>query len=214
MRSVLVVVPLVLVGCDGGENRPDATVIIRPDAPIDAPKPCGAQPTYGMVTPMDEVASRDLDVNPTQIAYDAAIDTNPKFDDFSLQLFKGLGVFMTGEIGPTTLALTGDEANYETCGACALIYVDLDPEADYQDDGVYMVTSGTLNITAVTPNLKGTLNNAKFTHVNIDPDSYRSTPIGDCDSEITSLAFDFPVETSAPEFTSAKRHPRLRKPAR
>jgi hypothetical protein len=75
------------------------------------------------------------------------------------------------------------ETNYETCG-----------------DGAYMATSGVLALTTVTPNVKGTLSNTNFTHVTVDPDTYHSTPVGDCTSSITSIAFDFPVTTD-PAFT-------------
>src|SRR5665647_1507141 len=159
MRIAFVVASVLLVGCDGGSSHPDATIIVQPDAPIDAPKPCGATPTYGTVTPMDEIASRDLDVNPTEVYYDAAMNPDVKFDDLSLQLFKGLGAYTTGEIVPGVVALSGPETNYETCGACVLIYVDLDPANMFMDDGVYMASGGTINLTTLTPNIKGTLSN-------------------------------------------------------
>jgi len=210
MRTASLVASLFLVACGGGESRPDASIIVQPDAPLDAPKPCGATATYGTVTPMDEIASRDLDANPTEIYYDAAMNTDPKFDDLSIQLFKGLGAYTTGELVPGVVALSGPETNYETCGACVLIYVDLDPDNEFMDDGVYMASGGTINLTTLTPNIKGTLSNVQFTHVTIDPDTFRSTPVGDCTSTMTSMAFDFPVTTSAPAFTSATQR-RLRK---
>lgn len=201
----LVVASLLVVGCNGGESHPDATIIVQPDAPIDAPKPCGATPTYGTVTPMDEIASRDLDVNPTELYYDAAMNPDVKFDDLSLQLFKGLGAYTTGEIAPGVVALSGPETNYETCGACVLIYVDLDPANEFMDDGVYMATGGTINLMTVTPNIKGTLSNVSFTHVTIDADTFHSTPVGDCTSTMTSMAFDFPVTTDMPFKGNSKR---------
>jgi hypothetical protein len=97
------------------------------------------------------------------------------------------------------VSLSGPESNYETCGACVLIYVDLDPDNEFMDDGVYMATGGTINLMTLTPNIKGTLSNVSFTHVTIDPDNnYHSTPVGDCDSMMMSMAFDFPVTTDVP----------------
>ena len=58
-----------------------------------------------------------------------------------------------------------------------------------------MATGGTLNIMGVSPNLRGTLSNVTFTHVMIDADTYRSTPVGDCESTLTSMDFNFPVTT-------------------
>jgi hypothetical protein len=211
MRTLFVVSSLFLVACGGGESRPDASIIVQPDAPLDAPKPCGATPAYGTVTPMDEIATRSADTNPEEIYYDAAMNTDTKFDDLSLQLFKGLGAFTTGEIVPGVVALSGAETNYETCGACVLIYVDLDPDNDFADDGVYMASGGTINLMTLSPNIKGTLSNVQFTHVTIDADTFHSTPVGDCQATVTSMAFDFPVTTDVPPpaFVSGKN--RLRK---
>ncbi len=194
MRIALLVASVLLVACgDGGQTRPDATMIVQPDAP---PEPCGATPMYGTVTPAGETASRDLDVNPTEIYYDAELNMDALVDSLSLQLFKGLGAFTAGEIVPGVVALSGPEANYETCGACVLLYVDLDPESG-TENGVYMATGGTINLMTLTPNIKGTLSNVTFTHVSIDDETFASTPIGDCDSMVTSMAFDFPVTTAA-----------------
>lgn len=194
MRIPLLVASVVLVGCgDDGQARPDATMIVQPDA---APRPCTATPMYGTVTPTDEVASRDLDTNPTQIFYDGSLNADALVDNLSLQLFKELGVFTTGEIVPGAVALTGPEVNYETCGACVLIYTDIDPVSG-TEDSVYMATAGTLNLMEVSPNLRGTLSNVTFTHVTIDADTFASTPVGDCDATLTSMEFNFPVTTDA-----------------
>lgn len=193
MRIALLVASVLFVACgDDGDARPDATPIVQPDA---ASRPCTATPMYGTVTPTDEVASRDLDVNPTEIFYDGSLNADVKFDNLSIQLFKGLGAFTTGEIVPGVIALDGAEANYETCGACVLIYTDLDPDAGFVEDSVYMASGGTINLMTLTPNIKGTLSGVTFTHVTIDPDSFASTPVGDCEATLTSLAFDFPVTT-------------------
>ena len=192
MRIALLVASVVLVGCgDDGAARPDATMIVQPDA---APRPCTATPMYGTVTPTDEVASRDLDTNPTQIFYDGSLNADPLTDNLSVQLFKGLGVFTTGEIVAGAIALTGAEIDYETCGACVLLYTDVDPGSG-MEDSVYMATGGTLNLMGVSPNIRGTLSNVTFTHVTIDMDTYHSTPVGDCDATLTSIGLDVPVTT-------------------
>jgi len=212
MRNAILVASLFLVACGGGESGPDASIILQPDAPLDAPKPCGATPMYGTVTPMDEIATRSADTNPEEIFYDAAMNTDVKFDNLSMQFFKGLGAFTTGEIVPGIVSLSGPETNYETCGACVLIYVDLDPDNEFQDDGVYMATGGTINIMTTTPNLKGTLSNVGFTHVTVDPNNnYHSTPVGDCDATVMSMAFDFPVTTDTGMAFTSKSKSRVRK---
>jgi hypothetical protein len=192
MRIPLLIASILLVGCgDDGAIRPDATMIVQPDA---APRPCTATPMYGTVTPADEAASRDADTNPTEIFYDASLNADVQVDNLSIQLFKELGVFTTGEIVAGPVALTGAEVNYETCGACVLIYTDVDPDSG-MEDSVYMATGGTLNLMGVTPNIRGTLSNVTFTHVTIDADTYASTPVGDCDATLTSLEFNIPVIT-------------------
>ena len=192
MRNALLVASVVLVGCgDDGAARPDATMIVQPDA---APRPCTATPMYGTVTPTDEVASRDLDPNPTQIFYDGSLNADALTDNLSIQLFKELGAFTTGEIVPGAIALTGPEIDYETCGACVLLYTDIDPSSG-TEDSVYMATGGTLNLMGVSPNIRGTLSNVTFTHVTIDADTYHSTPVGDCEATLTFLEFNVPVTT-------------------
>lgn len=211
MRNASLVASLLLVACGGGEDRPDASIIVQPDAPLDAPKPCTATPTYGTVTPMDEIATRSADTNPEEIFYTATMNPDVKFDDLSLEMFKGLGAYTTGEIVPGIVALSGPETNYETCGACVLIYTDWDDAAeDY--DSTYMATGGTINIMTTSPNIKGTLSNVAFTHVTVDPDNnYRSTPVGDCDSTVMSMAFDFPVTTDTGMAFSASKGKPVRK---
>lgn len=199
----LVVVSLMMVACGGGKEPPPM-VIGQPDAAVDAPRPCLAEASYGTPTPMDEIGVRDLDVNPTEIYYEGALNADAKYDSLSIQLFKGFGAYEAGEIVPGVIALQGAENNYETCGACVLVYVDIDPNNEYADEGIYMVDGGTLNIMSIEPTFKGRISNANFTHVTIDPDTFRSTPVGDCASSIMTYDFDFALTTdSGMAFTSS-----------
>jgi hypothetical protein len=157
-----------------------------------------------------ETATRDADTNPEQIFYDAALNADALFDNVSIQLYKDLGTFVGGEIEPRIVALSGAEANYETCGACVLVYVDVDPDSEFEAAGEYMAEGGTLNLMSVTPNLRGRLSNVTLTHVHIDSNTFRSTPVGDCSSSITSLEFDIPVETEMGFRDSKPRHLRKR----
>ena len=49
-------------------------------------------------------------------------------------------------------------------------------------------------------------NNLSHRDFTIDPDNnYHSTPVGDCDATMTSIAFDFPVTTDMAFTSSSKR---------
>lgn len=198
MRTAALLVPAlvsVLAACgdDGGSGvRIDAR-IIGDDAPPPDARPCLA-PQLGALTPMDEYAERDADTNPEYIYYDAAINADPQYDYISLELYKGYGAFTDGEIEPQTIQLTGDEAAFESCGACVLIHADYDEDQETALGGTYLAVGGALDITGVSPNLRGTLINAQFAQITIDDEGV-STPTGACATEVASFAFDFPVTT-------------------
>lgn len=186
--------PGLLVACGGSDDRPDASIIQPVDAALDAPAPCLAQATYGAVTPASEEAFRDADTMPEIIFYKSALNMDVKLDELWIELWKGSGAYETGEIVAGAVALAGPEVNYATCGACVLIDVDVDP--DTGREGTLLATGGTLNLTSVSPNLKGTLSNVTLTQVAIDDESSESTPLGnDCHATVTSIAFDIPVTT-------------------
>jgi hypothetical protein len=190
------VAPLAACG-GGGDDGPtlvDADDTTPPDAanttPDAAPVQCLAD-DYGTVTPMQQGAQTDNLTTPMYIVYEAGL--NADTDVLSVQLYPGFGVFSGGAIAPGTYELTGGETQYETCGACVLVYTNFD---GMNTQGTpYLATAGTLTITSVSPNLAGTLSNLTFQSVTIlDAAPYTSTPAGDgCTASITSLAFDAPV---------------------
>jgi hypothetical protein len=212
MRCSSLIASVLLVACGGGsDDRPDASIIQQPDAAIDAPLPCLAQATYGAVTPASEDAYRDLDTMPDIIFYTSALNMDVKVDELWIELWKGSGAYETGEIVAGAVALTGPEINYATCGACVLIDVDVDPSTGRE--GTLLATGGTLNLTSVSPNLKGTLSNVTLTQVAIDDQTSESTPIGNnCNTTVMSIAFDVPVRLEM-AFQS-QRHGKRRGPTR
>jgi hypothetical protein len=206
-KRTFVIASVLLVACGGSDDHPDAMIIQPVDAAIDAPLPCLAQPTYGAVTPANQEAFRDADTTPDIIFYKSALNLDVKVDDLWIELWKGSGAYETGEIVAGAVALTGPEVNYATCGACVLIDVDVDP--DTGREGTLLATGGTLNLTSVSPNIKGTLSNVTLTQVLIDDETSESTPAGnDCNATVTSIAFDFPVTTEMA--FRAKRHGKRR----
>ena len=169
---------------------------------MDAPVECQAEAAYGMPTFADAYAGRDLDTNPESAYYNGSM--NMDFDDLTIELYKGYGAFAETEIVPTSVQLTGEEADYFTCGACVLIYANWDRDAE-EAEMVYLAIGGTLTISQVSPNLQGTLLNASFVHVDID-DEGASMPSPDaCASSIASASFDAVVETDPPKFAPGPR---------
>lgn len=206
MRTVLislfVTASLAACGDDGGSSVADARQV-----GMDAPVECQADTAYGNPTLADVLAGRDLDTNPESEYFNGSM--NMDFDDLTIELYKGYGVFTKGEIVPTSVQLTGDEADYFTCGACVLIYANWDRDAETAEM-VYLAIGGTLDITQVSPNITGTLLNASFIHVDIDSDG-ASTPSPDaCASTIAQVAFDSVVTTDPPAAFAPSRHPRGR----
>lgn len=194
----LFVVSLAACGDDGGKATVDARQV-GSDAPVE----CAAEVAYGDPTAADAYAGRDLDTNPESIYYNGSM--NMDYDDLSIELYKGYGAFAETEIVAGTVQLTGEEAAYETCGACVLIYANWDREAE-TSDMIYLAIGGTLNITSVSPNITGNILNATFVHVDIDDEGV-STPSADqCMSSIASFAFDAVVETDPPQAFAPAKH--------
>ena len=120
---------------------------------------------------------------------------NADVDILNIQMYDGFGAFAGGVVAPGTYTITGDDLNYKTCGLCLFVRTNL---SDYPnsfagtptgDDGYY-VTGGTVVISAVTPNIVGTVADLTFEHVTVAAD-YTSTPHADgCVSAITSASFD------------------------
>jgi hypothetical protein len=112
-----------------------------------------------------------------------------------VELYAGYGVFKpNGVAGPVTTGtfqITGAELDYATCGVCVRILTDA-TQTDYADD--YLATAGTINITSVGTatgqTLAATVTNLTFQHVNIDPNTFESTPAGDtCNSAMSNVNF-------------------------
>ena len=193
-----------LAACGGGGSSGADAQIILNDAAPDA-RPCGASPQYGSPTAMNEIATRDADTMPEEIYYESALNADPQYDAITLQLYKGFGAFETGEIEPKLIPLNVTESQYETCGACVILYADYDDATGATLGGTYLASGGSLNLAGVSPNIRGMLLNTRLVEVMIDEDTGVSTPTGNCAAELMSFQFDFPVTTEAPAFTGANK---------
>jgi hypothetical protein len=192
---------LMVAACGGGgdDNTADRMIITTgPDAgegPGDpdaggGPVTCTATESYGAATIGNQSAVYNMTPNPDLLAGFGTLNDDTTPDVFQVELYKGFGPFMTGEIVPGTYQLTGAELDYATCGVCVRILSDLNTaNGEYVDD--YFQTGGTVTITSVSPNLTLTVSNITLEHVTINPQTFESTPVGDgCESAITSGSFD------------------------
>lgn len=195
MKAVirLVLFSSLIAACGGGSSSPGDDDDTPPtdssnpqsDGPVGGA--CTAESSYSAASATAEpgvyacetagCAVSDADV----VFVDGTLNADATPDLISIELWKGSGAFTTA-ITTGTFQITGEEANYATCGACALIYT------DRSDTGIvdtYMATAGTITITTLTPMISGTIENATFTHVTIDEKTAESAPVGDCDSAAT-----------------------------
>ena len=163
-----------------------------PDAPSEAA--CLLPKALGAVTPtQQEGHSRKSSMSATSpdnfyLFADLNQDQTP--DILLVDLWTGYGAFQNGfPNGPTTVQLTGEEASYETCGACITVQTDYTMSGPTGDP--YIATAGTLNLTAANANsIAGSLSNVTFTHVTIDQMSGVTAPHADgCSGTLTSVTF-------------------------
>ncbi len=159
---------------------------------------CQATATYGDATIGQAAAGGQLTdacvatSPPDFINYQGTLNADATPDVLDIELYNGFGVYGNG-IATGSVTIAGDEAQYATCGACVLLYADVDAQG--MPGSLYMATSGTINVTSIAPNVTGTLANIVWTHVDIDPSTFMSTPNADaCMSGVTSVAFDAPIE--------------------
>jgi hypothetical protein len=193
-RILLVSVAASLVACgdDGGSGSNTDARIVGMDAAIE----CEAEQAYGTPTLTEMYAGRDLDTNPETAYVNGSINTD--YDDLTIELYKGFGVFTDTEIIATTVTIGGDEANYDTCGACVMLYANWNRETS-EAEQLYIAIGGTLNITQVSPNFQGNLLNATFERIVEDADGAYVKAPGNCMSSIASVSFDAVVETDPPK---------------
>lgn len=164
-----------------GDDDDDAGTNVDSGPDIDAPAvACTAAATYGDEALLNPVAQQ---VNAGLIVFEGELNADALPDLFALQLYDGFGVFTDG-IAPGTYEITGDEAQFATCGLCALLITD-GGEADS-----YLATSGSVTITSISPNLTGTVTNLTYTHVDIDDNDTSTPSASGCQSDIAALSFD------------------------
>jgi hypothetical protein len=107
--------------------------------------------------------------------------------------------------GDTLTTMTGidlsTQSDYQTCGACVVLAVALDANGDFlAEPQTFISVSGTLNVTTLpafpatgTSRITGSVSNVVFEHVSIDSITGVTTKLDNCQTTLTSAAFDSPV---------------------
>ncbi|NVB81442.1 MAG: hypothetical protein HOV81_23810 [Kofleriaceae bacterium] len=185
---------------------------------VDAPAPCLANDTYAPTfAGSDDQFADDYpaegsgsDATRHVMFYTGYLNQDPLPDALYLDLWQGYGGFGSGDIKTGQYVISGEDAAYSTCGICAYLAADVDPDngpADY-----YFAQSGVVNITSITTNLTGTLQNVNFARVGIDPETGdpSDTAVGDCQSTIASASFSGPIEVQTGSGSAATGKIRVR----
>ncbi len=165
--AALPIIPIALA-CGGGDSG--GKISVRPDAAaaIDAaPVVCTAAATYtgvvsGSNTQFAGSANAGSDL---QVYWAGRMDPTAMPDFIEIDLFNGVGPFSAG-ITPQTISLTGDEADFATCGACVRMFTDLHKVGSNTEiTDIYMPTAGTLQLTSTTDNFTGTVTGLQLQHM-------------------------------------------------
>jgi hypothetical protein len=140
--------------------------------------------------------------------FDGLLNTESMPDDLHVELWAQSGGFGANDIKTGTYQITGAELNYETCGICVFVNTDLHQSgSDVAITDNYLATSGSVTLTSVGTNgsgtLAGSISNVMFTHVTLDPNSGSSTPVGDCNTMISSATFSATLQAGMFQGTSA-----------
>ncbi len=97
---------------------------------------------------------------------------------------------------PATGSFTLGE-NYATCNNCVLMVTDYNP-GDGTYDKLLLAREGTLDISSITTNFSGSINNAILEEVTIDPSTFVSTPVpGGLEICINNFLFNTPIGSTS-----------------
>ncbi len=136
-----------------------------------------------------------------EVVWEGVLDTSATPSDLELTFVSGFEPFLH-QIEPTSAIDLSLEGDYQSCGACVLL------EVQYAADGVtplaapemFLAFSGSMNLVGVPSfpavagdRISGSISNAVFNHVSIDPTTYVTTVVDACQITLTSATFDAPV---------------------
>jgi hypothetical protein len=190
-------------GDDDSEVRPDAMFRVTPDAavqpdatPVVADNTCGVASDYGTLGSLAGQADYTLQNGSTTdyvtdlSAATPMSATQAAPDILLIELWDNFGVFNGGPAKTGTFQITGDETDYDTCGACVLLLANYTSNAPTK---LLLATAGTVTVTSVGTAsgqmTKASIANATFVEIAYDAATGYSTVAGStCPSPITSAA--------------------------
>jgi len=193
--AALPIIPIALAcgGDDGGGK-----ITVRADAAkqIDAaPVVCTAAASYtGVVAGSNtQFAGSNGSGSDLQVYWAGRMDPTAMPDFIEIDLYNGVGPFSAG-ITPQTISLTGDEANYATCGACVLMFTDLHTVgSDVEITDFYFPTAGTLMLTSTTDDFMGTVTGLQMQHMIVSGNML--VPANDgCVTSVPSMTMNAVIE--------------------
>lgn len=210
---LVTIVPLLACGGDDG-NKVDSGIHVQDSngsgsgSGSGSNVACTADASYGTAdfgSGSDQFAETSGSGNMHTIVWGAVVGSTSASgmpDAVQLELYANFGAFAGSDIHTGTFQLTGDEANYATCGVCLRMFTDLHMQgSDIASTDDYFATAGTVTLSTITGNtFSGTLSNVTFQHVNIGSD-FTSTPVGDCTSTMSAGTMNAPLTVGSAAFT-------------
>jgi hypothetical protein len=167
-------------GVDAGAGVP------TPDAAVVEPAKCSPNTSFGDLGMVGMGAFNAMD---GMDAYIYLVHADIKgTDDLLVELWAEAGSVFAAGIKTGTFPLTGNEATYDTCGACVMIE---SAELDY------IATGGTLKLTSIAGKLTGSLENVTLEGFEYDnADNLVARP--DCMATIARATFDLALAPEPP----------------
>jgi len=174
----------------GPENRePDLDRI---------PAECVIADDYASAPEQDDAYVGETDDGDRYMFVETTVEANGNTHLVAVDLWDGYGVFEEGW-GPGEYQISGDETEYDSCGACVYVLEDYDSE-DNTYGRLLMADGGWVNVEALDANaetghLTGYLEDVTFREVTENEDGYYEVEEG-CTTGLDSFEFDAAV---APE---------------
>jgi hypothetical protein len=165
------------IGGDTDTSGTDTDVAGDTDLPsdTDALADCAADADLGALT----LNNGDLIVGDSWYTFYQSLNDDLLPDFFQIEVYGNTTQF-PGLPETGTFEISGENAQYTSCGVCVLLLADVD------GDGIagqtYLATSGSVTLTQTGPALVGTYSDLVFERVEIDPDTYVSATVGECAS--------------------------------
>lgn len=192
-----------LVGCtpsgddddDNGTPTPSGSPTGTPTQQCTAPDDLGTISATFDGTVQEQTDQNGAGTGQFVIQALAQLDSDTLPDFAGLELWEGYGAF-TGGFATGAVNITGDEADYLTCGACFVVYGDVDVNSGNITQ-LYMSSAGTITIDTIGTNVgdqvSGSISGMTLRELDLNDGS--DVPNG-CTTQAGGGSFDF--TTAAP----------------